>query len=144
MTTIWILIANASEASIYTSPKAKLFNGNTSLSLITHFTHPQSREKDSDLVADKLGHSGHGTLVDASDPKQLEAEIFAKELLEELEKGRIKNLFDDLMIVAPPKFSGLLNQYINGQLDQMLSLNIQKDYTKDKEQTLIAHLKEHL
>ena len=144
MTTTWILIANASEAFLYTSPRAKLFNGNAELSLISRFDHPESRQKGLNLVSDKLGHNGHGTFVEASEPKQLQAEHFARELAVMLEEGRVSNQFQDLIIAAPAKFRGLLHKYINDQLGQLLSVNIDKDYTKDKVGILVKHLQEHL
>lgn len=144
MTTTWILIANASEAHLYTSQRAKLFNGSAELSLINNFSHPESRQKGLNLVADRLGHSGHGTFVEAAEPKQLEADHFAKELVSMLEQGRVNNQFQDLIIAAPSKFRGLLHKYINDHLQQLLSVNIDKDYTKDKANVLVKHLQEHM
>ena len=144
MAITWILVANASQAHLYSSTRAKLFNGKASLSLVNQFMHPQSREKGSELVTDKLGHSGHGTFVEASEPKQQEADSFARELITLLEEGRVKQRFEDLMIIASPKFWGMLNKYLNGPLNHMLSVNIAKDYTKDNPNQLMKHLREHL
>lgn len=144
MTNTWILVANASQAHLYSSPRAKLLNGESSLTLVNQFAHPQSREKGSELVTDKLGHNGHGTFVEASEPKQHQAESFARELIALLEQGRVGLCFDDLIIIAPAKFRGMLNKYLNAPLNHMLSVNIDKDYTKDDAKELMQHLQEHL
>ncbi len=146
MTTTWILVANASEAHLYAAQRAKLFNSssNSTLSSVNDFIHPESREKGINLVADRSGHSGHGTFVESSDPKQVEADRFAKELAVALEQGRVSNQFQDLIIAAPAKFRGLLHKYINSQLDHLVSVNINRDYTKNGTKVLVKHLQEHL
>lgn len=144
MTTTWILVANASEAYLYTAQRAKLLDNQVSLSLINHLTHPESKEKGLDLVADKLGRSGHGTFVESSEPKHQQADLFARELVTVLEKGRIKKHFNDLILIASSKFRGLLYKHINDHLNQMVSVDIDKDYTKDNPSKLIAHMQAYL
>lgn len=144
MTTTWILVANASAADLYTTPRAKLLDNQSSLQLINHLEHPQSREKGLDLVADKLGHSGHGTFVESSEPKQQQADLFARELAFLLEAGRVKKSFDDLIIIAPSRFLGLLHKHINGQLKQLISIDIDKDYTKTEPAQLVAQMQNYL
>jgi len=149
MTIVWILVANASQAVIYTSPKAKLFNGESSLDLVSEFDHPDSKKKSSDIASDKSGHYqgknvGHGDFVEATSPKEYEAMQFAKELSHALEAGRVSNKFGEIILVAPPHFQGLLMKEVNNQLSSMICLNIQKDYTKDTEVQLRQHLSDHL
>jgi protein required for attachment to host cells len=144
MTTTWILVANASQASVYSSPRVKLFNGHAQLELVDTIEHPTSREKNLAIASDKLGHHGHGTFVESSEPKEHEMAIFAKELANYLEEGRVRHQFDDLIIVASPKFQGMIHQQMNNQLNRCLSMNIGKDYTQQSERQLISHLQEHL
>jgi len=144
MTTTWILVANASEAHLYTAQRAKLLNSNSTLSSVNDFIHPESREKGINLVADRSGHSGHGTFVESSNPRQVEVDRFAKELVVALEQGRVSNQFQDLIIAAPAKFRGLLHKYINSQLNHLVSVNINRDYTKNGTKVLAKHLQEHL
>lgn len=150
----WILVANSCEAHLYTSPRAKLLTPNKKnnvLVLVGDFYHPESREKDSELVTDRLGRWGrsggrlsHGTFAEPTQPKAHEQEVFAQQLGEILENGRTANQFEDLIIVAAPKFQGKLKQKMNDKLNTLVSANIIKDYTKDTPQQLAGHLAAHL
>lgn len=140
----WILIANSSTAGIYSSPHAKLIQGKPTLVLIKHIEHPDSRKKCKQTESDKLGSYKNGTFVESSDPKHHQATVFAKELAQELNRGRIRHLYDDLVIAAPSEFHGRLNQAMNGHMKKVPRVDIQKDYTHDDPQQLVKHLREHL
>lgn len=149
MTTSWILIANASQAKIYKTARVKLFNGDGALELVAEFGHPQSRQKNADLTADRSGkfqgqNTGSGTFNEAAVPKKVEADQFAKELIKKLNEGRNKNSYQDLIVVASPQFHGILNKHMQGPLEQMVSVNIEKDYTKIAEHDLLKQLQEYL
>lgn len=149
MSTTWILVANASEAHLYSSPKAKLFNGDASLDAIKDYSHPESRQKNHDLIDTKAGyhhsrHAGAGTFVESSDPHESELESFARELIHELNLHYQKNDFNELILAAPPQFHGKLNKYVNSQLNGLQVLNIDKDYTKFNAKSLAAMLKTYL
>lgn len=148
MSKLWILVANSSKAALYETPKAKLFNGHAKLTLVQNYTHPQSRKKSRDLITDRPGHAsqmgklGGGSLGEPSDVKQAEYELFAKELAGDLERGRVKHCFDNLVLVAPPQLMGTLHKKINHNhnLKSMLTLNIEKDYTNYKPELLVKYL----
>ncbi len=145
MTTSWILVANASTAHLYRSPRAKLVNGAFCLSPIADYGHPESRKKGSDLKTDKCGHSGHGTFVVANDPRGVEAEHFAKQLADKLEEGRLDNEFQDLIVAAPPQFHGRLQKHLKHPLNNMVSVWIDKDYTRvANDHNLLTQLRNHL
>lgn len=149
MSTTWILVANASEAHLYSSPKAKLFNGDSALSTVKDFSHPASRRKNHDLIDSKSGYhqslnGGAGTFVESADPHETEMESFARELIRELNMHYQKHDFNDLIVAAPPQFHGKLNKYVNSQLNGLDVLNIDKDYTKFNGKNLAALLREYL
>ncbi|HQT26498.1 MAG TPA: host attachment protein [Burkholderiales bacterium] len=140
MTTTWILVANASSASIYMNKGPK-----RGLEKIKTYEHAASREKASDLVSDRPGHyksagNGHGAYVPPTDPKQNEAQQFAMKLTRELEQGRTANEFQRLIIVAPPQFMGLINGNASTVLKGLVTDHFEKDYTKVDEKTLAGHL----
>ena len=114
----WILGANATEARFYMTPKAKLLNGEATLKLVKEYKHPEGRQKSGDLVSDKPGNYknprvGHGTFAEPTDPKEHELDVFAKQLADELEAARIANHYQDLIIITPSHFDGLLNKHLN-------------------------------
>ncbi|HUW27816.1 MAG TPA: host attachment protein [Sulfuriferula sp.] len=140
MTTTWIVVANSSLARLYTNNGPK-----QGLQLIKELSHPESREKASDLVSDRPGHNpgsgnGHGSFVPATDPKQHEAERFAQELSKELEHGRASNHYERLIMVASSPFIGVLNQRLSGHVRDMVSDTIEKDYTRATPRELSGHL----
>lgn len=153
MSTTWILIANSSKALLYETQKALLFNSNghaeDQLKLIDEFNHEESRKKASELVSDRVGSyqsgsAGHGSFVESTNPKEIEAERFARELVAELDAGRLAGRYDDLVIVANPHFQGLLYKQANEQLHRRVIRAIEKDYTQFKGRQLAEQLKENL
>ncbi|NNM81106.1 MAG: host attachment protein [Burkholderiales bacterium] len=136
----WILVANASSASLYMNDGPK-----QGLKKIRTFEHSASREKASDLVSDRPGHNrsagnGRGSYIPQSDPKQNEAQNFAMKLARELEHGRTTNEFQRLILVAPPQFMGLIKNSTGPALLNLVSDHFEKDYTKIDEKTLTGHL----
>lgn len=151
MTITWILIANSSKACLFESSYAKLFNGSAELKLVEEFTHPESRLKNQELLSDRPGTKERGynrtaTLNERSEPKELEAGEFARELVTKLEEGRLQHIYDKLIMVAPPRFQGLLNKCMehHPQVLQKITKTIEKDYTKIKSNDLVAQLQSHL
>jgi protein required for attachment to host cells len=153
MSYTWILIANASQARIYSIQKAKLFISNhqyeNCLDFITELEHEKSRKKTGELITDRLGsyqtsQGGHGSYVEPTDPKEVEADRFAKEIAEVLDQGRLKGEYEELVIVATPHFQGLLKKHLNHVLSRMISNTIEKDYTQYKERELAQQLREQL
>lgn len=140
MSTTWILVSNASQARLYANHGPK-----KGLQLLKELSHPESREKASDLVSDRPGHNqgagnGHGSFVPASDPKQHEAERFAHKLAKELEQGRASNSYDRLILVASSPFIGTLNSRLDNHVRGMVSDSIDKDYTRSTEKELASRL----
>lgn len=140
MSTTWILVANASTARLYANHGVK-----KGMQLVKEMFHPESREKGSNLVADRPGHNpgagnGHGSFVPATDPKQNEAERFAQELSRELDQGRTANGYQRAILVAAPAFMGLLKGCLNNQVTKLVSESVEKDYTKATEKELAGYL----
>jgi len=144
MTRTWILVANASVATVYCNE-----GPNKGLTRVKTLEHAASREKGSDLVSDRPGHSqshgnGHGALVAAKSPKEVEAQRFALELSRKLNQGRTEHAYQRLVLIASPHFMGLLNQQIDPHVRQLVSVSIEKDYTKLPEKELAGHLESHI
>lgn len=139
MSLTWVMVANASLARFFsnTGPQREL-------QLIKELTHPESREKRSNLVSDRSGSrtgTGHGVFAQATDPKHHEAELFAQELTRELEYGLETKAYDRLILVASAPFVGLVNNHLPGQVRSRLSESIGKDYTRLPERDLTEQLR---
>lgn len=142
----WLLVADASSAKVYSLHKAKLFKEHTEnglLNLISNFSHEESRLKAAELTADKKGEFGPNTYGD-NNPKEVEAEIFAHELADYVNQGRLTSEFRDLIIIAPPTFMGLLRKKLHGAVTKVISKQIEKDYTKENIKSLTDKLTQQL
>jgi protein required for attachment to host cells len=140
--TTWILVTNAAESKLFTSENLRIGE----LKLLREFTHPNSRKKIAELMSDKPGHYKTDTGVHGAysknDPKEVEAEHFAIQLVHELKAGWDKNQYKHLVIVTPAHFYGLMKKHLDNHLADIV--HISKDYTKHTLPKLIASLKEHL
>ena len=61
-------------------------------------------------------------------------------MADHLDKGRIDNQFERLIIVADPKFLGLLMKSLSDPSKKLVSLKIDKDLSKLSEKELRDHL----
>lgn len=140
MAITWILVANASLAKLYAN-----LGPNKGLQLVKELIHPESRQKNSELVSDRPGSmgangTGGGTMRPQTEPKQHEAKVFAQEIAQELYQGRATNAFKRAILVAPPAFMGILNSVMDGPTAQLVSDRFEKDYTKTPEPELSERL----
>lgn len=145
--TTWILVADASEAKIFSTFKALLLNGHansSSLTLVNEFSHPESQKKDQDLVSDKSGNFSGNSFTEPTDPKRHENDLFAHELTKVLLQAHNNNHFRDLILIAPPAFMGMLHKHLSDQVKKLICNEIEKDYTHCNTKELIARIQEHL
>jgi protein required for attachment to host cells len=163
----WILVADASRARVF-SVDAKPANGKRggdnssggkhgsdkrggdSVSpwvLEKELEHPESRAKVTDLVTGQPGRtqqSGNpaqrSSMSERTDPKEVEAEVFARQLAEFLHQAHNHNRFERLVLVAPPHFLGLLRASIDAQVAKLICLSLDKDYTHPPVRDLMRHI----
>lgn len=132
---IQVIVANSSEAKMYQTSEL-----GQPLNLVEEYSHPESREKGIDLVSDRPGRYkarmglGRGAYSEAY-PKEVEADRFARELAECL-NGINDYQYDDLVVIAPPHFNGLLNKHYSRNVRSKIKHVIEKDYTKTPERRL--------
>ncbi len=143
----WVLIADSSRARIFAAYKAKLLHSSPDAHDLIHVSehhHSKSRKKDIELTTDKQGGFGKGTFVEATDPKQHEAELFSHQIAQLLLSARNQHRYRDIILVAPPAFMGLLNKNLAQEVEKLVSLRIEKDYTASTPKELVTQLVEWL
>jgi protein required for attachment to host cells len=86
------------------------------------------------------GTVGSNAAYEGTNPKDVEAGIFAQELCKELKEHCIDKT-EKLYIVTTPHFYGLLEKHLNCKATVEY---IAKDYTKYQLPKLLAALREHL
>ena len=137
----WILVADKSHAKLYT------MSGRASgLTLKQEWDHEASRKHEQELTSDlpgrtfdSMGDARHA-MSQSVDPKDHEAELFAHELITEMDRGRVSNAFKHLSLVAPPEFLGLLRKECNSTLEQLVSDTVDKNLVFEDAETVRDHL----
>lgn len=143
MQTSWVVIANAAGARLYQRETVQ------NLVLLETLEHDQSREKGSQLASDRPGHfqgkgNGRGAFVEETSPKEYEAQRFAQELADILDKARNEHKYSSLIIASSPHFHGLLNKKLNKHVSEMVKKHIEKDLSHVPEHELSEQLKLYL
>ncbi len=138
----WVLVAESSRAKLYEA-KTKA----APLVEIADYVHPEARLPQRELITDGPGEDTGGSpglgphmFDDEVSPKEEEAIRFAEMLAEELEKGRVARKFDQLILVAPPKFMGYLREKLSPELKAMIGESIDKNLTREKPEVIRKHL----
>lgn len=137
----WILVANGSLAKIFKIEK------NSILTEVAEIQHPESRQKEIDLVSSKPGRTfgsmGTGVRHAYERPhtqKNTELHIFAKSLSDYLEAARTKGDFAKLYISANPQFLGILRQTLSSNTHQLIAGEVDKDMTHLTSAEILAHI----
>ena len=142
--TLCILIADQSRARMFIS------SGNGSeLREVEGFVHPRGRQRDGDVMADRPGRvrsTSGGPAVAALPPhanqKEVEAGRFATQLADVLRTAHQRGTFDQLAIVAPPRFLGLMRDSLDEQTTRRLVACVDKELTLLEPRSLPPHLAE--
>ena len=139
MTTTWILSANRSGASLFESE-------GKSLRRLQDIPHPQGDLQDRETGTGRPGRSfdsmGQGRHAMSTEQKPIEhiAQQFALELAELLNKGRIAHAYDKLVLMAEPKFLGLLRAALDKNTAALVVQTVGKDIPNINEADLAKYL----
>jgi len=140
----WILVADASRGRLFSSSKK-----GQPWTLIAEFDHPESRMKNRDINMKEQGRTrqsfgaGHRPRMEPdTEPKEVEAEHFAHELVDKLSHGRSQKTYESLALVAPPHFLGHLRSMLDEQASKCLVATVDKDYTDSNVQELMSRLED--
>jgi len=124
----WILVANRSGARLFESR-----GPGKGLELLQILEHPAGKLKNGEIDADKHGRSfdrrGYGRHAYSTehDPATHVAEQFAKQLAELLEQGRTRQQYARLVLVADPRFLGILRAALPAPTAALVSGELDKD-----------------
>jgi protein required for attachment to host cells len=127
------------------SARARIFSSHTTvqqLEEVEAFAHTQSRRLNQDLVSDGPGRNSEwgDDYSPHSTAKELEAEGFAHSLAQHLKEMHDRENFRSLMLVAPPKFLGLLRKQLPSSLEKLVSRTVDKDLCTAPLEDIIDHL----
>jgi protein required for attachment to host cells len=148
-----IIVANESAALLY-----DLKDPTKGLQFAGKISDPRARLHDRDLVSDRPGRrpdhaplqSGrrgatpHHATAGEHDAHEHEIEIFARQVAHELETARIAGRFDRLVIMAGPKFLGMLRAVLPASVKSTLAAEVPKDLVNQPLQAITEHLPQPL
>ena len=137
----WIVVADSARARILSA-----VDPGSALKPVEQLVSPASRMHERDLTSDKPGRAfdsagkgRHATSSSKSAKEQI-AINFAREVADHLEKGRIDNQYQRLVMVADPKFLGLLMKSLSDPAQKLVSLKLDKDLSKLSEEEIRERL----
>lgn len=142
MAKYWIVVAESSRARIFS---ARGLNKPV-LTEVEDIAHPEGRLHEGDLVTSAPGAakspSGQGrhAMDDETTAKKHESIVFAKQLAERLESGRNKGKYEQLMLVSPPGFLGLLRDNLSIETRKCIAKEVNKNFIHDTVKELQQHL----
>jgi protein required for attachment to host cells len=134
--TVWVVAADASRARVLQVA------GPERLVEIENLPNPEGRAHDRDLQTDAEprfnGHGGVGKAGTAptggpgSDretqgPREHAAATFARRVGDYLEKARTDHRYDELVVIAPPKFLGALRKEMGKEVEKLVAGEMPKD-----------------
>lgn len=114
--------------------RARIFASHDVLKHLTEqegFVHAEAHQSNRDMVTDAAGKSRdpHGSLDSETSPTDHEAANFALLLTRRLKEMHNKGHFDQLILIAPPAFLGLLRKSLHRSLEKLVPCTIDKDLT---------------
>ena len=142
MTTTWILSANRSNANLFESNWP-----GKSMRRSQDIPHPQGKMQNQDIDTDKPGRvfdsfgNGRHSTSPKQEPTEQIAQQFALELAELLNKGRLTNAYDKLVLIAEPKFLGLLRAALDKNTESLVTQTVNKELLDVTEEDLAQYLK---
>ncbi|MBY6204065.1 host attachment protein [Halomonas denitrificans] len=124
----WILVAESARARLFVraAPRGALRE-------IEDFDHPDSRKKGHELETDRSGavDQSHGHALSDSREKgaaqRIEAETFARQLADHLRTARGRNEFEQLVLIADPRFLGMLRDHLDDATRDCVVASIDKN-----------------
>lgn len=139
----WILVADRAHARIFenTGP-------HSGLNLVREIEHPEGRLQNREIGTDKPGRSfdshgqGRHALGTEYDPTEHLSQQFAKSLADALEEGRTHNRYERAVLVAEPRFLGLIRDAMSDSARDRISATVNKDLSHIRTQDLPAHLRD--
>ena len=145
MATTWILVAHDAGARIFDNQ-----GPGKGISLVEEVDHPEGRAKAGELDSDRPGRSFRKNSADprraamsrSEGPRERVVASFARELAERLRQGRVSGAYERLVLVAPPRFLGLVRSSLDDPTAACVVGSLDKDLARSAEDVLISHLGE--
>lgn len=136
----WIVVAESARARILEA-RSRV----APLTEVLELEHPESRMKGRDLITDRPGtthdRAGEGQrAMERANPHVHEQELFARDIAEQLERGRVTGRYASLVVIASPSFLGTLRRNLDEKTGRLISRSLDKDLVDEDEATIREYL----
>ncbi len=137
----WVVVASAARARVF-----EVGGRHEPWKEILDLVNADDRLSRQDFTTDKPGRAvdaargQHHTMEPTVDPKEQAAGRFAHDLVKDLESGLYKKHYEQLIVVAPPHFLGLLRQSMSAGLLGAVQHEMHKDLTREDTEALQARV----
>jgi protein required for attachment to host cells len=127
MATTWIIAADESRARVL-----QVLDREQRLAEIEDLVNPAGRAQDRELQTDAEPRFTGSQGGPASDPERQGAvehsvRTFAKKVGRYLDRARNEHRYDQLVLVAPPKFLGALRKELHKEVEKLVTDELPKD-----------------
>jgi protein required for attachment to host cells len=139
----WVLVAHRGGARLFENR-----GPGKGLELLKTVEHPAGKLRSHDIDSDKHGRSvdrrggGRHAYTTEQDPTMHIAEQFAKQLAELLDDGRTQQRYAQLVLVAEPRFLGILRAALTSTTAARVVATLTKDLGSTDARELPKHLED--
>ncbi|AWI53106.1 host attachment protein [Aquabacterium olei] len=137
MPTTWVVVADEAIARIMQQrPEDK------GLDAVEELTDPDAHARESDLRRDAFGRRGMTVTASAGDgEKHKEADAFATDVAGVLDKALQQGRYTRLILIAAPRFLGLLRKAVSPGVAAVIERELDKDLVHETHEELAARLR---
>jgi protein required for attachment to host cells len=139
----WVVVAHDAGARFFESD-----GPGQGLELVEEIEHSAGRARDSEMASDRPGrafqrNSGdprRSSMGQSESPHERAVSDFARAVAVKLEHARVTNRYAQLVLVAPPRFLGLLRSSLDGPTSQLVVGSLDKDFATIEANELVERL----
>ena len=136
MKTQWIVVADEAIARILTWPEV-----GDELDPVEEMTDPDAHARKADMRHDAQGRRGGSVTASAGDDEERrEASAFARRLADRLARALEEKRYDELCLIAAPRFLGLLRPLLSNGVAKAVGTTIDKDLVHESNADLAKRL----
>lgn len=143
MNRTWIVIAHRGGARVFEHR-----GPGKGLEPVAALEHPAGKLKNREIDSDKQGRAfdrhgaGRHAYSREQEPTEHLAGQFAREVADLIEDGRTGQKYERLVLVAEPRFLGMLRAALSPQAASLVSATLDKDLAGVEDRDLPKHLRE--
>lgn len=138
----WIIAAESSHARFFSVPSKK-----EPLQELPDMLNPAGKTHESELTSDLPGRTVTGgpsgikhAMETHNNPKEQATIGFAKQIADKIDTARARGELEQIILVSPPKFLGLLRDNLSDQAKKMVIQSLDKNLVNQNEADIRKHL----